>query len=399
MRDEYKTKPQLIAELEEIRRRAASLEASEADRKRTEEALRESEERFRLLLEYVPDGVYLNDMRGIFIDGNRAAERITGYNREELIGKSILEAGLLVPSDVPIAIKNLEASVAGRPTGPDEFTLKRKDGSSVNVEISTFPLRIGSQELVLGLARDVSERKRAENSLRQGERLRAEAEKLAATGRMAARVAHEINNPLAGIMNCFQLVKAAVPKDHRYYPFAEMIEKEVERVGRIVHQLFEFSQTRKEEPSEVDLARTLAEVIAMLEPSLREREVHVETHLDAADAMVELREDALRQVLYNLIQNAVEASPPGEKVEVRVSRSSQGVQISVSDRGEGIPDEVRGEVFEPFFTTKGDASSGGLGLGLSISKGIVDTLNGSLVFESAPNRGTVFRVVLPTVDA
>ena len=137
------------------------------ERKGAEEALKESEERLKVLFEFAPDAYYLNDLQGIFVDGNAAAEGITGYKREELIGKSFLTLQLLPPEEILKAAAVLAKNVAGQPTGPDEFTLNRKVGSQVTVEIRTFPVRINNQTLVLGIARDVTERKRAEEALRK----------------------------------------------------------------------------------------------------------------------------------------------------------------------------------------------------------------------------------------
>jgi PAS domain S-box-containing protein len=138
-------------------------------RKKAEEALKESEQRFKTLFECAPDGIYLNDMNGIFVDGNKAAEEITGYKREELIGSNFAEPGLLSPEEIPKALAGLEKNRNYKSTGPEEFTLIHKDGSHVPVEIRTFPVRIGDEILALGIARDISERKKAEKMLRDSE--------------------------------------------------------------------------------------------------------------------------------------------------------------------------------------------------------------------------------------
>ena len=139
------------------------------ERKRAEESAERSEERFRVLFEYAPDAYYLNDLTGTFVDGNKAAQEMTGYKKEEMIGKNFLRLNLLPPMQILKAAALLRKNVLGRPTGPDELTLNRKDGTQVSVEIRTTPIRIKNQTLVLGIARDITERKRAEQALRESE--------------------------------------------------------------------------------------------------------------------------------------------------------------------------------------------------------------------------------------
>jgi len=132
------------------------------ERKQVEEELKNSEERLKILFDYAPDAVYISDLKGRFIDGNKAAERLIGYKKEELVGKSFLKLKLLSLTDIPKAAKLLVKSLRGQPTGPDEFVINRKDNSKVTVEISTYPVKIKERTLVLGIARDITERKKAE---------------------------------------------------------------------------------------------------------------------------------------------------------------------------------------------------------------------------------------------
>lgn len=140
-----------------------------SERKKILEELRSSEERLKVLFEFAPDAYYLNDLKGTFVDGNKAAEELTGYNKSELVGKSFLKLKLLPRSQIPKAAKLLAKNALGKPTGPDVFTLNRKDGSQVSVEIRTFPVKIKGQTLVLGIARDITERKKMEEVLRKSE--------------------------------------------------------------------------------------------------------------------------------------------------------------------------------------------------------------------------------------
>jgi len=135
------------------------------ERKKVEEELRDSEEHLKILFDYAPDAYYISDLKGNFIDGNKAAERVIGCKREELIGKSFLKLKLLSLANISKAAKTLAKNIIGKPTGPDEFILNRKDNSKVTVEISTYPVKIKGRTLVLGIARDITERKKAEEIL------------------------------------------------------------------------------------------------------------------------------------------------------------------------------------------------------------------------------------------
>lgn len=143
------------------------MEKSRIEHKTVEEALKDSEERLKILFEFAPDAYYLNDLKGNFIDGNKVAETMTGYKREELIGKNLLKLKLLPPDQIPKVTALLAKSALGLPTGSDEFTINRKDGKKVPVEIRTYPVKIKGETLVLGIARDISDRKRVEEALRE----------------------------------------------------------------------------------------------------------------------------------------------------------------------------------------------------------------------------------------
>jgi PAS domain S-box-containing protein len=137
--------------------------------KHTETGIKSSEERLKILFEYAPDAYYLSDLKGYFIDGNKAAEHLIGYKRDELIGKSFLKLKLLPPKQITKAAKLLAKNAIGKPTGPDEFNIIRKDGNQVPVEIRTFPIKIENKSLVLGIARDITERKHTEEVLKESE--------------------------------------------------------------------------------------------------------------------------------------------------------------------------------------------------------------------------------------
>ena len=162
MKDEDKTKVDLIKNLKTLRKKREKSTANNiTERKQAEGKLQDSEEYLKMLFDYAPGAYYISDLKGNFIGGNKAAEKLTGYKEEELIGKNFLKLKLLSLAYIPKAAKLLVKSLRGQPTGPDEFILNRKDNSKVTVEISTYPVKIKGRTLVLGMANDITERKKA----------------------------------------------------------------------------------------------------------------------------------------------------------------------------------------------------------------------------------------------
>jgi hypothetical protein len=248
--------------------------------------------------------------------------------------------------------------------------------------------------------KDITKRIQAEGALRAIQRRQAEAERLAAVGRVAARVAHEINNPLAGIRNAFRLVRDAVPADHPDYDMVERIEREIDRISHIVRQMYSLYSKQEVGINQVVVARVIEDVLAMLEPLRRERGVAWDAGRVPFELTVQLVEGGLQQILYNLVANAIEASPSGGVVAVAAELTDgpdqKLVEITVRDQGQSIPPEIQHRLFEPFFTSKsGDNCGKGLGLGLSIVRSIIEAHGGSISLEIIPGQGTVFHVFLP----
>jgi signal transduction histidine kinase len=231
--------------------------------------------------------------------------------------------------------------------------------------------------------------------LRALEKQHAENEKFAAAGRMAARIAHEINNPLSGIKNSFLLIKKAIPSEHQHASYAGRIETEIDRIARIVRQMFDLFRPQQEIHSKFSAREMISDIVCMLQASIQERQVIMEYNPPAEHLFVTLPEGLLRQVIYNIAHNAIEASPPGGKVRIAASIGDQTLQVTITDQGGGIPEQMRSKIFEPFFTTKTGSTTGGLGLGLSISKSIIEALQGSISYDTTIGNGTVFRISLP----
>jgi signal transduction histidine kinase len=245
----------------------------------------------------------------------------------------------------------------------------------------------GKPERLIGICMDVTGRKANEEALLR-------AEKLAAAGRLAATVAHEINNPLEAVMNLVFLARTT-DEDHR--PFLEMAERELARVSAIAKQTLGFYRDTSS-PTDVSVAEVVNKVLDNYGGKLGSKNIEVQTTI-TDDAVLHLRRGDLHQVISNLLANAIDASPVNGEIQVRVQKTGgKQISIEISDQGPGIPPELSKRVFEPFFTTKKDV---GTGLGLWVSRRLVEQLDGSLTFDSdaSPHsHGTCFRIALPIAD-
>jgi len=385
-------------------------------RKVAEDASRQNELLFRSILQVANDAIIIADSGGTIISWNQGAETIFGYGEEEMLGKPLT---VLMPeryrSDHQKGVARLRATGQSRIMGQTvELHGLKKDGREFPLAITFTMRQSGAEIFYSGIIRDITEQKRAAEQIRQySENLeklveertkqiqklelqRVEAEKLAVSGRMAARIAHEINNPLAGIQSSFLLLKEAIPVTHRYYEYTGVIEREIERIAKIIRQMYDLYRPEKESVYPFRLQQTIQEIVTLLRANAMERGVTIESETSQAAKLLTLSEGLLRQVLYNVINNAIDASPADRMVKIHAAVVNEHAVITVADQGAGIPPEIRAQIFEPFFTTKtGQHQHGGLGLGLSVSKSIIESLGGQIGFESKTGEGTVFKIVVP----
>ncbi len=372
----------------EIERYNQALQKEIAERQRVEDALRQSEERYRALYEDNPSMYFTVDTAGQVLSVNRFGAEQLEYTVAELVGQPVLT--IFHEEDRPIVLQQLQNCLQN-PTQVCHWKLRkiRKNGTLMWVEEHARAVYDHEgRKVILVVCEDITEQKRAEQMLHENE-------KFAVTGRMAARIAHEINNPLAAIKNSFRLIRRAVPSNHHHYHYVDKIDKEIDRIATIVHQMLEMYRPDKNIAAAFRVDEFIHEVIDFM--SLVSQQVDVRIEFDAKQAaeMVNLPKNHLRQILYNLVQNAIEASPPGGVVRITAAIEQQRLRIAVMDQGGGIPEEARPRLFEPFYTTKYDTAKGGMGLGLPICKSLVEAINGAIDFESNSGVGTVFRLMIP----
>ncbi len=377
---------------EQVQQHAADLEQKVAER--TAE-LQERQRFIEQIANTTPTILYLYDLiRNRIVYLNSYIVEVLGYTRE---GVTQASKGSVIDFIHPDDLGQVVERLRRYSTAKDgevfllEYRMRHRHGEWrwLRDQATVFARTAdGVPFQVLGSAEDITERRELEQRLR-------ESEKLAAMGRLVASVAHEINNPLAGIKNSFLLVKDAIPPTYPHYKFVGRIEKEINRIARIIRELFTLYRPQREKASEVRLVEMLEDIVPLLEEKSHKHQVAVRLDVPDRSAVAVVSESALRQVVFNLVRNAIEASSPGQEVTVTVAVTTEWSRIEVIDHGGGITPEVGARIFEPFFTTKSDWSEGGLGLGLAITKSLVDTMGGRLSFESQPGQGTTFRVEVP----
>jgi len=240
--------------------------------------------------------------------------------------------------------------------------------------------------------------KELEQRMNQLKRLQAQfmqSERMAATGELAAQIAHEINNPLGIIKNYVGIAKMLMPEEDPNRENLKIVDQEINRIAGIVRRLLRFAKPGMEELQSVQINQIIEELLALLRGQLFRSKIEISEELADNLPEVNVSTDQMRQVFLNLIKNAEDAMPDGGKLSIRTRYRKGRVEIDIADDGCGIPPEDVKNIFEPFFTTKGVK---GTGLGLSVSYGIVKNYNGEISVESEPNGGTTFTIQLPVIS-
>jgi PAS domain S-box-containing protein len=367
------------------------------ERKRIEQALSDSEQLYRLLVDLSPYGILLHDEHGIQFM-NPGGCRIVGASApEELVGRHY--ADFVSEADRPASLDRLARMLRGESIAQAERPLITLDGRHIVVASSGVPVTRGDQRLALVIFADITEMKRAEEEIaRQREALH-QADKLSALGSLLAGVAHELNNPLSVVVG-----RAAILEDAKLEPSVAAgvasIRTAAERCARIVKTFL--AMARKQAPTRIPvrIARLVDASLDLLAYGLESTGIRVTKQLpeDLPETMAD--PDQLTQVFNNLVTNASQAmvgwyGPRELTIVADHDQRLNQIRITVRDSGPGIPDDVRGRIFDPFFTTKPAGS--GTGIGLAVCRGIVEAHDGTITAGTAPGGGASFVVTLPIV--
>ncbi len=370
----------------------------------TKEALQEREARLRSILETAPDAIIVIDERGIMESYSPAAERLFGYRAEEALGQNV---SMLMPSPhrerhdsyIDHYLKTGERRIIGIGR---VVVGRRKDGSTFPMELAVGEAMVNARRVFTGFIRDLTERQMAESRMQELQSELLHVSRLSDVGQMASALAHELNQPLAAIVNYVQAMRRLLQASNLAPParIIETMDKTVAqavRAGEIIQHLRSFIRKGESERNNEDLNKVVEEATALGLVGAKEGGIKVRVDLSPEAMPVFIDKVQIQQVVFNLIRNSVEALPQSDLRELSVStvRGGDGLaQVSVSDTGPGLAQTVIDQLFQPFVTTK----EKGMGLGLSICRSIVEAHGGRLWATPNPVRGVTFQFSLPMAE-
>lgn len=346
------------------------------------------------IVEDSDDAILSKNLEGTILTWNKSAERMYGYTAEEVIGKNVT---LLLPPDRPQEAREiLQKLRLGEKIERFETRRRTRDGRILYVSLTISPVRDAQGKIVGAstIARDITQTKMAEEALRNSERL-------AVAGRMAATIAHEINNPLETVTNVLYLLSRNSSLDEGSRNYLKIADEELRRIAQITRSTLGLYRERDTTPGAVNLSEMIDNLLMFYQRQVQSLGVKVEKRFDSAGRVTGVSGE-LRQVIANLVANAIDAlSVAGTKLKLHVYESAdwrnlgkRGIRLVVADDGPGISSETQANLFRPFYTTKGQK---GTGLGLWVSQGIVTKHGGSIRLRSRAGvrHGTCFAVFLP----
>lgn len=370
---------------------------------------------FRAIADCTYDWESWHAIDGQLLWVNAAVERMTGYTPDECLAMSDYPLPMVAPEDRGKIAELLLLAQSGKIGNDVEFRSIHRNGQELWMAVSWQPMYLETKQH-LGFRtsiRDITERHQLREQLRlhaahleqlvqertaqitQLEKNRRKMEKLAALGQLAAGVAHEVNNPLAGIRNAFTLFKADLLPDGEHFELLELIDREIERISSITHQMYQLYRPNSQNVTSFSIHKIISDVAYLLESAAKRARVRLDIEASETNLQVTLPEGEVKQILLNLIKNAIQASSSGDTVGIRFSSNEDSVSVHILDRGCGIAEADLPYIFDPFFSTKSENSKRGMGLGLSVSRSLIEAMGGSIEVETTPETGSQFTALFP----
>jgi two-component system NtrC family sensor kinase len=365
-------------------------------RKQMERNLRDAHDFYNNILQSSPNAIYATDTKGNIILWNRVAEEVLGIPVQEVIGR--LHISSVFRDGIAEKIMEMTRSQEYGGTGKlRSFPLVYEPGDGRIVEGNLSSAIVyddqGKEAAFVGIFVDLKDRLEMERQLRQTQEQLLQSEKLAAMGRLTSQIAHELNNPLYGIMNTLELMKTEIPPENRRRKLLEMALSEINRLADMLRKMLTFSKPDQEKKQPVNINSLLDGIMMLHKKQLQEHDIKLKEKLAEDLAPVYASANQLRQVFLNLIANARDAMPQGGELIVETQSSEDKVIINVMDNGTGIKEENLKRIFDTFYTTK--ESVKGVGLGLSVCYGFIKDHGGDIKVQSQWGAGSTFSVILP----
>jgi two-component system NtrC family sensor kinase len=365
-------------------------------RKLMEKELKEAYDFMNKIVRSSPNPTMATDLKGNIIIWNRAAAETLGYEAGEVIGKMNIDK--IYPEDMARKVMQMLRSDKYGGVGRLKaypMVYVRRDGEVVEGTLSAATIydAKGTEIATVGSFVDLRERLEMERALRRTQEQLLQSEKLAAMGRLTSQIAHELNNPLYGIMNTLELLKTEVSPQSKRRKILEMALSETVRLSDLLRKMLSFSKPDQEQRQPVDINTVIDEILLLHEKQLKENDINITaTYADGLD-QVNASKDQLRQVFLNIVANGRDAMPNGGTLTVTTSGDAENVIIEISDTGIGIKEAHLDKIFDSFFTTKEEIK--GVGLGLSVCYGFIKDHGGDIVVKSREGTGTTFTITLP----
>ena len=376
------------------------INVDQSHRYQMERKLREAHDFMNKIIQNAPNPIMAADLKGNIIIWNRAAEETMGYPADEVIGK--MNITKVYPDDMAYEIMKMIRSPEHGGVGiyrSQPALYVRQDGKKIDGSLSATMIYDddGNEVATVGSFVDLTERIEMERTLRDTQEQLLNSEKLAAMGRLTSQIAHELNNPLYGIMNTLELLKSEVPPENKRRKLLDMSLSEIVRLADMLKKMLSFSKPEQEEKKPVNVNTIVDEILMLHEKQLQEHSIKIKIELDMDMGDVFASTNQLRQVFLNMVSNARDAMPEGGTLTVRTFKKNGFVNIRFLDTGVGIRQENIAKIFDSFFTTK--ASVKGVGLGLSVCYGFIKDHGGDIKVESECGVGTTFTISLPEHNA
>ncbi|MCF8039406.1 MAG: PAS domain S-box protein [Desulfohalobiaceae bacterium] len=375
------------------------INVDQSQRKAMENELKEAHDFLNRVIQSSPNAIMAADMKGNIIIWNHAAEEILGYTSREIINKMHITD--LYPEGLAYKVmKMLRSEQYGGQGRLNSYPIffVRKDSSLIEGNLSaTIIYDAGGREAAsVGTFVDLEEQLAMERKLHQTQQQLLNSEKLAAMGRLTSQIAHELNNPLYGIMNALELTKTEIPPENKRRRILDMALSETERLTEMLRKMLTFSKPERAEKVPLDVNEVLDEILLLYGKQLRENSIKLNASFDAEPGLVLGSKEQLRQVFLNMINNARDAMPEGGSLDVMTSARDGRLLITIADTGIGVRKKDIAKIFDSFYTTKDSVK--GVGLGLSVCYGFIKDHGGNIECESEPGHGATFTISLPLFE-